>query len=103
MLPLVGGLTIGGVMMLDTDIAGAATPFDLDKIRIQEYRRDVSGAQRTLTADAELRLEIVKAIALNYMKPTTGTLAETIANDTTNDTARLRAAVNAVLGLVKNG
>lgn len=112
-------------MALDADIAGAATALDLDKIKAQDYRNDLKarlplaqtmGAQYTgyvdaletaasglLTREQELRRDIVRAIAVNYMKPTTGTLPATIDADTANDVARLRAAVNAVFDLVWNG
>lgn len=99
MLPWAGGITVGGLMALDSDIGSAVSALDLDRLRTQEYRRDVTFQM----SDASLRMRIVEALAVNYMKPTTATLAESIAADVTGDVARLRAAVNAVLGLVKNG
>jgi hypothetical protein len=99
-------------MALDADIAQAATALDLEKIRTQEYRDHVNAAQsqaafvaaegaKLLDPDAELRLKIVKALAANYMKPTTGTLPATIQTDTANDAERLRQAVAACVAIVK--
>ena len=106
MLPLGNGLTIGGVMAFDSDIANAGSAIELDRLCTQEYRNDVTAAVQKVEfdlSDVALRMRIVEAIAVNYMKPTTGYLPDTIMDDTTKDTARLRAAVTAVLELVKNG
>lgn len=93
---------------MDADIAAAAAE-ERDRIRLQEYRNQVRAGKAgvdgaigvsVLTLEQDTRLEIVKAIAANYMKPTTGTLAETVAADTANDAARLKAAVDAVVAIV---
>lgn len=114
---------------MDQDIAGATDSFALAKIQAQDYRDNLRGIavreerraglyQQQVAAAAtatgvvereaadlldprvEVRLAIVAAIAVNYMKPTTGTLPETIANDTANDANRLEAAVTAVERIV---
>jgi hypothetical protein len=110
---------------MDADITAAADALALERIRTQDARdhwkrydtTDSAKADRLaaylatmnqaaadlLPPRVEVRLAIVKAIAANYMKPTTGTLPETIAADTANDAARLRAAVNAVEDIVMQG
>lgn len=53
-----------------------------------------------LTKEQEVRLEIVRAIAVNYMKPSTATLDESIVADAVLKAKRLKAAVEAAYGIV---
>lgn len=105
MLPLVGGLTIGGTMMLDSDIAGASSALELDRLCTQEYRKDVTSAVQKSTfdiSDAAVRLRIVEAIAVNYMKPTTTSTADSyIVADAELDARKLKAAVDACVKIVR--
>lgn len=49
----------------------------------------------------ELRFRVTLLLAPNYMTTSTATLPASVLLDATNDAARLKAAVDAVIGLLK--
>lgn len=112
-------------MPVDADIAATVDVLSLEKIKAQDYRdhiRRVDAREEERLASqkssanvyaglasgvpppkAELRADIVKAIAANYMKPSTATLPESIASDAKLKALRLAAAVVEVEAIVNAG
>lgn len=97
-------------MPIDSDIAGA-DELGLRRIAEQTRRDGVRAnmlflqqngdvARDILPPAVELRLEIVRAIGANYMKPSTATLDASITADAINDARRLKAAVDEVYRIV---
>ena len=110
-------------MALDADIAAAPDLLAVEKIKAQDYRNDLaarlplaqqhtandtkktaefeefvavqqSAAAGLLTPQQEVRLAIVRAIAANYMKPTTTSTQQSfIEYDANLDARKLEAAV----------
>ena len=116
-------------MPLDADIAAAGNVLSVEKIKAQEYRNSVAdlkafraaqgarldafilwarteyaalppAVQTPAEARESARISLTKLLSEKYMTTSTATVPETILKDAREDSARLKAGVDAILDLL---